>query len=287
MSIYEEWNNLSARIRGIVAASNLYASLFAKHEDALGTLADLGSTAHWVTASVNTFGASLDVSEILVKRKISSAVERIFSLIHPVTGSAKNSTPQMRQNCISSALVALAALEAEVSYLLSDRQSGIRLRAERAFAHLQRSIVVDEAIKQKWAHAFDSGEPECEKLGAVHLLGHGIWAFKANATGGRTDLVFQEPLADLANAVRSSDGLVLTEWKRQRSGQSAARCFEQARSQSKSYASGVLAGTELAHVRYAIVVSEEDVELPADLLDGGVTYRHINVAVSPRVPSRR
>jgi hypothetical protein len=152
---------------------------------------------------------------------------------------------------------------------------------------LQRSIVVDESVQQRWTNAFKSGEPECEKLGAVHLLGHGIWAFKVNATGGRTDLVFQEPLADLANAVRSSDGLVLTEWKRHRTGQSAARCFEQARSQSKSYASGVLAGTELTHVRYAIVVSEEDVELPADVLDGGVTYRHINVAVNPRVPSRR
>lgn len=287
MSIYEEWNNLSARIRGIVAASNLYTSLFAKHEDALGTLADLGSTARWVTASVNTFGASLDVSDIFVKRKISSAVERIWSFIDPATDSAKNSAPQMRQNCIASALVTLAALEAEVSYLLSDRQSGIRLRAERAFVHLQRSIVVDEAVQQKWARAFESGEPECEKLGAVHLLGHGIWAFKVNAAGGRTDLVFQEPLEDLAKAVRSSDGLVLTEWKRQRPGKSAADCFEEARSQSKSYASGVLAGTELARVRYAVVVSEEDVELPADLLDGGITYRHINIPVNPRVPSRR
>lgn len=140
---------------------------------------------------------------------------------------------------------------------------------------------------KKWAHAFESGEVECEKLGAVHLLGHGIWAFKISGAGGRTDLVYQEPLEDFANIERSSEGLVLTEWKLQGPGQSAAGCFERARTQAKSYASGVLAGTELTRFRYAIVVSDQDVETPVDFLDGGITYRHINVAVHPRVPSRK
>ena len=130
MSNYDEWNKLSARIRGLIAASELFAALFSKHEDALGTLAELGSIARWVTTAINTFGASLDVSEILVKRKISGAVDRIWTLIDPATGKATSSTPQMRQNCISAALVTLAALETEVSYLVSDRQSALRLRAE-------------------------------------------------------------------------------------------------------------------------------------------------------------
>jgi len=42
MSTYDEWNRLSARIRGLVAASELYASLFQRNEDALGALVNLG-----------------------------------------------------------------------------------------------------------------------------------------------------------------------------------------------------------------------------------------------------
>ena len=287
MSTYDEWNRLAARVRGLVSASELSASLFAKQEDALGTLANLGRVAQQVTASVNGFGGSLDISESVVKRKIHDTVERIWTLIDPATGSASSSAPGMRENCIRSALVALAGLEAEVSYLLSDRQSEIRQRAERAFAHLQRSIVVDETARQKWDRAFQAGEVECERLGAVHLLSHGIWAFKVNASGGRTDLVYQEPMHDIGTATRSSEGLVLTEWKKMKEGREPNDCFAAARGQAKSYSSGVLAGTELARVRYAIVVSRMDIEVPDDALQEGISYRHINVAVDPRVPSKR
>lgn len=288
MSIYDEWNRLSARIRGLVAASELSASLFAKQEDTLGTVVQLGKLADSIAGAVNSFGGSLDVSEFPVKQKIYDAVERVWSVIDPASGSAKAATPALRQNCILSAVVTLSALEAEVSYLLFDRQSAIRLRAERAFEHLQRSIVVDESVRQRWEHAFESGEVECERLGAVHLLGHGIWAFKVNAAGGRTDLVYQEPLQDLLHAMRSSEGLVLTEWKRHEAeGRDAASSFKKARAQAKAYASGILAGTELTRVRYAIVVSAREVEIPDEFLDGNITYRHINVAVSPHVPSRR
>ena len=60
---------------------------------------------------------------------------------------------------------------------------------ERAFIHLQRTIVVDHDIRKKWKSAFNTGEIACERLGAVHLLSHGIWAFKADALGERTDLI--------------------------------------------------------------------------------------------------
>jgi hypothetical protein len=229
MSI-DEWGRLSARIRGLVAASELSASLFAKQEDALGTVVHLGNLAASITAAVNTFGGSLDLSESPVKQKIYDAVERVWSVIDPASGSAKSNGPGLRQNCIFSAVVTLSALEAEVSYLLFDRQSAIRLRAERAFEHLQRSIVVDVSVRERWKQAFDSGEVECEKLGAVHLLAHGIWAFKVNAAGGRTDLVYQEPLQDLSRAMRSSEGLVLTEWKRlEAEGRDAVSSFIKAR----------------------------------------------------------
>ena len=53
----------------------------------------------------------------------------------------------------------------------------------------------------------------------------------------------------------------------------ANKRFEEARSQASQYAQGVLLGNELSAYRYAVVV-------------GGVIYRHINIAVEPRIPSR-
>ena len=52
------------------------------------------------------------------------------------------------------ALVLLGAFETEISFLLSDRQEVIRARSERAFAHLQRSIVADTAFPRKVAERF-------------------------------------------------------------------------------------------------------------------------------------
>lgn len=81
--------------------------------------------------------------------------------------------------------------------------------------------------------------------------------------------------------------MVLTEWKKVSDAQQVNERFSEARMQSKAYASGILAGTELARVRYAIVVSRQDVVVPDDVVEGDITYRHINIAVEPRVPSRR
>jgi hypothetical protein len=47
----------------------------------------------------------------------------------------------------------------------------------------------------------------------------------------------------------------------------------------------VLAGVELTTVRYVVVVSSQHVEEPADMQDGTVIYRHINIAVDPETPS--
>ena len=70
----------------------------------------------------------------------------------------------------------------------------IRTRSERAFAHLQRHFVADAECRDKWTSAFTDGEVACEALRALHLLLHGLWAFKVDNAGARTDLVFQEPL---------------------------------------------------------------------------------------------
>jgi hypothetical protein len=118
-------------------------------------------------------------------------------------------------------------------------------------------------------------------------LGHGIWAFKAHAQGGRTDLVYQEPLNDIEAVTRTADGLVLTEWKKLPSQGKPEKYIRQAREQSSAYAEGVLAGTELTNYRFVILVTEHEVEMPKDLQEGDITFRHFNVAVEPRTPSKQ
>lgn len=223
-----------------------------------------------------------DSLPVAAANAIDDFVAKTGTLVSDTTGTA-----DLLQERVWAALVQLAAFETEMSFLLSDIQESIRARSERAFAHLQRSIVVDLDVRTKWQKAFADGEVACEKLGAVHLLQHGIWAFKIDAVvGARTDLVYQEPAPDLTAVERYADGLVLTEWKKASVDGESDKRFEEARSQASRYAEGPLATTELRAYRYAIVVSRRRVEVPADVREGSVVYRHINIAVEPQVASR-
>jgi hypothetical protein len=178
-----------------------------------------------------------------------------------------------------------------MSFLLADTQEIIRARSERAFLHLQRLLAIDGGFSTKWKTAFDAkgaGETSCENLGAVHLLWHGIFAFKVNALGARTDLVFPEQPIDVSAAQRGIEGWVLTEWKKVTDAASATRRFDEARKQAELYQRGPLVDIELTRYRYAIAVSLEDLPkgaVPDDVVIGGVVYRHINIAIEPRRPS--
>ena len=86
---------------------------------------------------------------------------------------------ELDQEKVWAGLIGLSVLETAVSFALSDVQQTIRARPERCFTHLQRTIVVDRSTRERWVRAFEAGERECEKLGAVHLLQHGIYAFKS------------------------------------------------------------------------------------------------------------
>ena len=113
---------------------------------------------------------------------------------------------------VQASLTLLASFRSELNYQCCDIQSVSSRLTERAFVHLRRSIVVDATVRERWKKAFVAGERRCEKLGATHLLSHGIWAFKASAEGERTDLVLGEPLTDLAQVQSTAEALVLTEW---------------------------------------------------------------------------
>jgi hypothetical protein len=157
--------------------------------------------------------------------------------------------------------------------------------AERAFLHLQRIIVADDNAREAWQAAFARGEVACEKLGGVHLLHHGIYAVKSNAAGERTDLILGERLAITPRLRRAADAIALTEWKLVRDPAQLNTEVDQARRQAARYAAGSLAGFEISSVRFLVTISEDVLVERDDDQDDNVTYRHINVAVSPSVPS--
>jgi hypothetical protein len=92
------------------------------------------------------------------------------------------------------------------------------------------------------------------ELGGAHLLLHGIWAFKVDGAGGRTDLVLGTPIKDMREVVGSADALVLTEWKIAKPENVETKITE-AREQTKKYSEGVLGGIELDQYRYLVMVS--------------------------------
>lgn len=181
--------------------------------------------------------------------------------------------------------VALATVQEAIDFHLAGVDGVGRSITERAFEHLQRSIVVDHDLRTKWKFAFATGETSCEKLGAVHLLLHGIWAFKVNSGGERTDLVFGTPLG-VGHVERSApSAMVLTEWKMARTAAEVFTRFEEARRQASLYAGGSLSDLELTSVRFLVVVAEKQTDVPEDCVQDEVVYRHRLIAVDPDPPS--
>ncbi len=283
MTYTDQWKALSSRIRGLMQAGQLHADYLAiQSSDNFGRGKRLREQCESVLNELRIFRDSFPHA---LPSAALSAINHFVANSTNVICDTGGTQAALRER-VWAALVLLGAFETEMSFLLSDAQESIRAHSERAFAHLQRSIVADREFREKWKSVFKEGEVACEKLGAVHLLLHGIWAFKVDAAGARTDLVFQEPAGDLTDEQRYVDGFVLTEWKKAALEADAEQRFEQARAQAQRYAQGALAGSELTAYRYAVVVSRRQVNLPEDLSADGVVYRHINIAVDPTTPSR-
>jgi hypothetical protein len=282
MTYADDWKAISARIKGLMQAGELHARFLGiRSSDGYARARTLREQCERILSSLETYCDTHKASlPSAVPAAVKAFVDAHGGLIRDTTG-----TVDLRDERVWAALVLLGGFETEISFLLSDRQEVIRARSERAFAHLQRSIVADTAFREKWHSAFEEGELACEKLGGTHLLLHGIYAFKINAEGERTDLVFQDLTGDLADEHRYADGLVLTEWKVAASDAEAAKQFAAANTQAGRYAKGALGGSELTGYRYLIVVTSDAVQIPADIAEGTVIYRHLNIAVQPRTPS--
>lgn len=269
------WQSISARIHGLEKAATLHASFLAANPKSIyGADKALQSQCEGVLSALKDFRSAYHAA---LPSPAVAAIERFLD----------DGGKQIEQNgsgdaaLVRTIIVKVVAMESEVSFGLYSPTERLRSAAELAFIHLQRLIVADPEHRKKWQEAYAAGELTCEGLGAVHLLWHGIWAFKTDAAGAKTDLIYQEPLQ--ATNAASVAGLVLTEWKKAKAN-SAAK-FQEAKRQAELYSSGVLAGIELASHRYLIVVTEKETAIPPDVVEQGIIYRHINICVNPRTPS--
>ncbi len=284
MNWYQEWQALSARIQGLLGAGSFfYSALQHSSSDDLGVrkkilLSNTESIIEGLNKYLKDYQSTLpnDACESL-KSFLEQSDIKNFNF-HPGPGQVRGH--------VQYSLTSLAAFQSEFTYIISDTQAVALRITERAFAHLQRSIVADDEIRKKWISAFAEGETKCEKLGSLHLLLHGVWAFKAHAEKGRTDLILNEPISDTWLIEMTSTALVLTEWKVIKKASELESKIQDAYSQTKLYSAGVLSGIELGNYRYLVMVSEKGMKMPSDLKEGNLIFRHINVPVDPDTPSK-
>ena len=209
-----EWKALSDRIEGLLEAGRFSAPFYDFRIQSAVSIEtnnilwpEYVSIFQEIKNYKSTYGQYLSES---ATKSINRFIESNDNII-TTQGDNRRSVPQKVINFS----IRLVSFRAEFTFHLSDMQEIAKRITERAFIHLKRLIIADEDFQTRWIKAFNKDETACEKLGAAHLLLHGIWAFKAKEKGEETDLILGEPIRDILNQVESTaEALVLTEWKR-------------------------------------------------------------------------
>jgi hypothetical protein len=279
-----EWDALSTRIAGITQASAfLFQTAQAGEADSAYStnilIENCEQTAHAVQALLR-YGNALPM-------KARDALARFDKWWRDTSVNNWLSSPGGFP-ALQAAVVLLASIRSELDHLLTNHDEIVRSHVSRAFQHLQRSLVVDDTLRAKWVTAFETprkAEILCEQLGGVHLLLHGIWAFKVSATGERTDLVLGTHLAVDEDVIMSARGLVLTEWKLVREGERPESKRDEAKHQARRYSEGSLGGFELDSERYLVLVAKGEFVVPDDVIEGGTKYKVIPLVLNREYPS--
>jgi hypothetical protein len=240
MSWRTEWNAISAQIQSLVDSGKLYVEAAAPkgrsdyHKIAAKRIISQAQRAY---ESIKKFAEKYKTIPLPAHTCLEEFIRNFDAFLHSELASHGDASHETLLR-----LSLLASLQSELAYYLSDFSAIAKRLSERAFLHLQRSIVADQSIKKQWNAAFDASqtaEIACEKLGGAHLLLHGIWGFKASSAGGCTDLVFREPI-DITEVEIAAEALVLTEWKIVRERSERESKAEEARRQAADYAGGLL-----------------------------------------------
>lgn len=292
-----EWNVIASRIEGLVRAGDFFirSKLPNSERNALNDIL--------LPESIEVYNLLVSYNKkhsgCLPKQAKDCLTDFITKFDLKFTENYLGNLLNHRLPHLQTRLTALIAFRSQFEFHLANIEDQIRATTDRALIHLQRLIVVDSEYGKKWIEEFNKREEWCEKLGAVHLLWHGIWAFKANAAGGRTDLVMGTEIDNSSKVEEASFGMVLTEWKRAKIENGGLKKNKRAKienevlkkykegvKQAKLYTTDVLGGIELNTIRYIIVVTEDLVsKKDPDIDEGGVKYKFFNIAVAPSNPS--
>lgn len=287
MSWQAEWSSISLRIQALCAGSTHIFSIEHANASALASVIE-----HLLVPQAKAAFDSVAAFYDRWRHALPAAVEvALGDLIERSTRrefwkTNHGKAPEGWRAVGSRVVAALAIIHGEINYLLADPSFTAVNVTERAFRHLQWMIASDAEVSAKWQSAFAKGETTCERLGATHLLLHGIWAYKAHSATARTDLVMAEPVEDRPEIRRAARALVLTEWKRARPSTASEirRAASDGKRQASVYAGELLAGFDLRAVRYVIIVTEDRARPPDDDAVGDTIYRYLNVAVAPSSP---
>ncbi len=226
-------------------------------------------------------------SEVMSLKKINHLPSEIMSSLSKLEKTVSNSSFSGIPG-LSALSLMLTSFKIEMDGLLFNPEDRSVRRAELSFLHLQRLIVADESVRRQWCVAFKDGETSVERLGAVHLLSHGIFAFKIHGIGERTDLILNEPLESTMDDVdRTGSILTLTEWKLARDEGEIEDQIQQAKKQAQRYSIGVLGNTEIYKTRYLVIVNKKKIDFTKSVEESDVRYRIIVLAVEPELPSAK
>jgi hypothetical protein len=273
MTWLTKWQALSARIEGLIQAGELLSRTSRGNDVYSVTGRSIMPELAAIRGEILRFGMA---HETELPNDARDALERFKE--NPAVRASTNEFSGL------SLIVPVAVFRSEFNYLIHSWESEARTLTELAFEHLRRLIFVDQHHRDNWNAAF-SHETRCEQLGAVHLLSHGIWAFKISNRGS-TDLVFGEPMEQHAVQVRrTARALVATEWKRVKNADECAAKASEAQKQLRAYERGVLADLTLTSTRYVVLVSSKTLPAVKDAVVEEITYRHILIATDPDSPS--
>lgn len=291
---FVSWKGISVRIKSLLHASSILFNALKVNDNAEGSTCLLLKSFKEIYVEIESFKSNFEkqIPDTVLKAVNGFIKEHAVKFAY---SDVNNQADGSILNALKPIIVILASLEAQISYLVHDRQTYILKSVEIAFAHLQRMLVVDYTYRELWIRKKVSKdteknqeEPDFEKLGGVHLLLHKIWAFKVDAKGGKTDLVLSTQISESDQLMKCAEGLILTEWKVYREGKKVSTLIDNAKKQANLYAAGPLYSLELANYCFLVIVSEKALPLSPNeqaFTENGIKYKVINIAYNPNSPS--
>jgi len=145
-----EWAAVSARIASLIEAGHLFLrSIGTGEHDEYGMSSELLRNAKELVVHIARLQARY-ANELpdAARQCLFDSIERMDQSFPPVPGLP----------AFAAAVTLLASFRTEFTHILIDTEAVARSLVARAFAHLQRSIIADEAFKNRWKAVFSEGE---------------------------------------------------------------------------------------------------------------------------------